>query len=81
MAMRHAHAQALAAQATAVGARHVGLGPGLVDEHQPLGVEVGLAVEPGLPPHQDVRALLLAGVAGLFLRVMRWRRKNRWIVP
>ena len=69
--MRHADAQALAARGAAVGARHVGLRPGLVDEDQALGIEVGLGVEPGLPPLQDVGAILLAGVRGLFLRVIR----------
>jgi hypothetical protein len=50
VAMGKAHAQPLAAGCAPVGAGHVRLGPGLVDEHQPLGVEVDLAVEPGLPP-------------------------------
>ena len=45
--VRHPDAQALTARGTAVGARHVGLGPGLVDEDQPLRLEVGLGVEPG----------------------------------
>ena len=77
MAVRDGHAQPLAARAAAVGARHVGARPGLVDEDEPLGVEVGLAVEPGLPPLQDVGTVLLGGVRGLFLRVMRGRRKKR----
>jgi hypothetical protein len=79
--MGEAHAQALAAQAAAVAAGHVGLRPGLVDEDQPRGVEVDLAVEPGPPPPQDVGAVLFAGVRGLFLRVILCREKNRWIVP
>ena len=37
---------------------------GFVDEHQLLGIEVRLCVEPGLPASGDVRALLLAGVRG-----------------
>ena len=65
------HPQALAAWAAPVRAGHVGLRPGLVEEDQPRGIEVGLPVEPGLPAFQDVRAILLAGMAGLFLRVMR----------
>lgn len=52
-----------------------------VDEHQPLGIEVDLAVEPGLPSLQDVGAVLLRGVGGLFLRVIPWRAKKRRIVP
>ena len=61
--------------------RHIGLRPGLVDEDQPLGIEIRLAIEPGPAPPQDVGTVLLAGVRRLFLRVMRWRAKNRWIVP
>lgn len=51
-------------------AGHVGRGPGLVDEDEALGVEVELAVEPGLALAQDVRAVLLARVPDLFLRVI-----------
>ena len=64
-----------------MGARHVGLGPRLIDEDQALRIEVGLAVKPGAAPAQDVRTVLLAGVGRLFFRVMRWRWKKRWIVP
>jgi hypothetical protein len=81
VAVRHADAQALAARGAAVGSGHVGLGPGLVDEDQPRGVEVGLALEPGLAPLQDVGPILLAGMRGLFLRVIRRRAKKRWSVP
>jgi hypothetical protein len=81
VAVRHTDAQALAAPGTAMGAGHVGLRPGLVDEHQALGVEVGLGIEPGLPPRQDVGTILLAGVRGLFLRVIRCRAKKRCNVP
>jgi hypothetical protein len=34
-------------------------------------------VEPGLTLAQDVRAVLLGGVCGLFLRVIRCRLKKR----
>jgi hypothetical protein len=57
--------------------RHVGGCPGLVDEDQPLGVEIKLALEPCLPPLQDVGPILLRRVTGLFLRVIPWRSKNR----
>ena len=60
---------------------HLGGNGCLVDEHQPLGVEVNLAVEPGPSALQDVGAVLLCRVAGLFLRVIPWRRKNRCSVP
>ena len=45
-------------------------GPGLVDEDEALGIEVELPFEPLLAPLQDIRAVLLAGVTGLFFRVI-----------
>ena len=70
MAMRHADPQPLAPAAAAMAARHIGRGPGFIDEDEAFGVEIGLAVEPGLPALQNIRTVLLAGVRGLFLRVM-----------
>ena len=81
ISFKHAGAQALPARGTAVGPRHVGLRPGLVDEDQPRWVELGLRLEPGLAPPQHVWAVLLAGVRGLFLRVIRRRAKKRRSVP
>jgi hypothetical protein len=81
MAVRDADAQAFAAAAAAVAARHLRRSPGLVDEDQALGIEIKLAFEPGLAPHQDVGSVLLGRVRGLFLRVMAWRAKKRRIVP
>jgi len=69
--VRDACSQALAAAAAAVGAGHVGGRPGLVDEHQPLRIEVELAVEPGLAASHDVGTILLGRVPGLFLSVIR----------
>ena len=51
-------------------AGHVGGGPGLVDEDETLGFKIDLAVEPMLALPQDVRAVLLDRVPGLFLRVI-----------
>jgi hypothetical protein len=48
---------------------HLGVRPGLVNEDQPVGVEVELSVEPVLAPGSDVRARLLARVSRLFLCV------------
>ena len=56
-------------------------GPGLVDEHQPVRIEIELALEPVLAPLQDVGAVLLGGVRRLFLRVIPWRAKKRRSVP
>lgn len=47
-----------------------------VDEHQPCGIEIDLAVEPVLAPLQDVRANLLGRVRGLFLNVRPARSRK-----
>jgi hypothetical protein len=60
---------------------HIGGGPGLVDEDEALRIEIELALEPVLPPLQDIGAVLFTRVRSLFLRVMVWRAKKRWIVP
>jgi hypothetical protein len=70
MAVRDADTQAFAAAAAAVGPSHFGRSPSLVDEDQAFGIEIKLACEPGLAPLQDVGAVLLGRVRGLFLRVM-----------
>ncbi len=46
--------------------RHVGGGPGLVDEDEALGIEVELTVEPGFTALQDVGPVLFGSVRGLF---------------
>jgi hypothetical protein len=53
-----------------VTAGHVGGSPGFVDEDEALGFEIDLAVEPVLALLQDVGAVLLDRVPGLFLRVI-----------
>ena len=55
-------------------------GPGFVDEHEPVWVEINLGVEPFMAPAQNVGTVLLRDVA-CFFRVMRWRWKNRRQVP
>jgi len=73
------------APAAPVAARHAGGCPPCasldVDEHQPVGIEAELVLEPFFTPGQDVGAVLLGGVRGLFLCVMACRGKKRWIVP
>jgi hypothetical protein len=49
-----------------MGARHVGGSPGFINEHQPIGIEVWLPLEPGPAPFQDIRPVLLGGVRRLF---------------
>ncbi len=70
MSVRHARAQSLAAPAAPMPTRHVGGGPGLVDEDEALGIEVELTVEPGFTALQDVGPVLFGSVRGLFLRVI-----------
>src|SRR6185437_2717082 len=81
MAVRNAGPQTFATPATAMSSRHVGRCPGLVNEDEPIPIELVLALTPGLALRQDIRAILLCGMGGLFLRVILWRSKNRRIVP
>ena len=66
VAVRYRRAAALAPRRPAVAARHLGRSPGFIDEHQALGVEIDLGLEPGAPATQNVSALLLARVCGFF---------------
>ena len=49
VAVRDGDAAALAAHCSSVAPLHVGGGCRLVDEHEPVGIKLELAVEPGLP--------------------------------
>ena len=66
MAVRHTGPAALTAQRTATQARHLGRQAGFVDEDQLRGMEIGLCVEPGAAASQDVGAILLQCMCGLF---------------
>jgi hypothetical protein len=66
VAVRNAGAKPLAFRGATVATRHVGRSPCLVDEDEALRIEIELAVEPVFAPLQDVRAVLLARVGGLF---------------
>ncbi len=46
--------------------RHVGLGPGLVDEHQAAHIDALLILAPLLSPTGDVSAILLLGEQTFF---------------
>ena len=74
VAVRDRRPAALAAWAAAAQARHLGRSPGLVDEDEPRGIEVGLVLKPGLALGLHVDPVLLAGVRRLFLNVTPWRR-------
>jgi len=67
----------VATRAAPVFACHPGAGTGLVDEDEGGGIEVELGLEPVLALFQHVGAVLLGGVAGLFLRAIAWRAKKR----
>ncbi len=58
--------QAPAFRAASAQADHVGAGPGLVDEHQPIGVKLRLLRLPVLSGFGDVGPVLLAGVQRFF---------------
>src|SRR3954453_22138361 len=75
--MRHASPQPPTAQGPPIAPGHVGGSPGLVDEDQALGIEIKLALEPGLAPLANIRPVLLGGMRCLFLRVIWWRRQKR----
>ena len=66
MAVRHLRIEPLPAPAPAMGACHVGLGPGLVDKHQALGIDLPLVALPTLAPPRNVRPVLLAGKHAFF---------------
>ena len=56
----------LAARGPASERRHIGSGPGLIDEDQALGVDPALILSPLRPTTRNVRTILLAGVHGFF---------------
>ena len=64
--MRHRGAATLSARSAAASSRHLGGRACFVDEDQPLGLEIGLCLDPGLPAAEHVSPLLLAGVRGFF---------------
>jgi hypothetical protein len=58
--------QTLTTQRAPVGAGHVGLRPGLVDEDQALGINTSLVTPPAGTLTSDVGSLLLGGAQGFF---------------
>ena len=69
MTMRHGRPASVAAWCSASQPGHFRRQSRLVDEDELGGIEIELAVKPGLPPLQDVGAVLLQCVCGLFLYV------------
>ena len=66
MAVRDLGAKPLALGRPPAQPGHLGAGAGLVDEHEMLRVEVGLALEPGLTRGVDVGSPLLGRVSAFF---------------
>ena len=64
--MRDLADQPLAARPPAPERRHVGLGPGLIDKHQPVRVDAGLPGSPLRPTSGNVGPILLTGERGFF---------------
>ena len=58
--------EAFASGASAMGARHVGFGPGLVDEDKPPRIDRRLTRLPPLTPPGDVRPVLFGGAKAFF---------------
>jgi hypothetical protein len=56
----------LASGAAAMSARHVGLGPGLVDEDEPPRIDPRLTRSPPLTPPGDVRPVLFGCAKAFF---------------
>ena len=80
-ALRDTSTQPFAFLSAAAQTGHVGRRAGLINEDEFGGIEFELVLEPGLAPLQDIGAILLAGVRGLFLRVILWRSRNRQSAP
>jgi hypothetical protein len=59
MPVGHFRIKSLAAPASSMRGRHVGLHPGLVNEHETLSLELLLTLSPAHPPGRDVRPILL----------------------
>ena len=78
MPVRDGRPATFASGRAAVQAGHLGGRATFVDEDEALGIEVGLAVEPGVSPTRYVRPVLLGGVGRLFLRVTPRRLKKPW---
>src|SRR5215210_4961663 len=75
------NAEALTLWRPAAQPGHVGGRPRLVDEHEAGRIEIELAVEPLFPSAQNVGAVLLGCMGGLFLNVRPARSRKVQIVP
>ena len=69
VAVRDRSTAAFASLCPAVHPRHLGRRSRLIDEDQPLGIEIGLGLEPGFALRSYIFAVLLGRVRRLFWRV------------
>jgi hypothetical protein len=69
-AMRSFGNQPLASRRTSMAARHIGFGPGFVDEDDPGRIKPALLLLPLRPPLRHVGPILLAGMQASFLKLM-----------
>jgi hypothetical protein len=65
--VRYLGFDALTARRPAPQRRHIGFGPGLIDEHQPSGIDPIPILDPLHPPTGDIGTILLGGNQRLFL--------------
>src|ERR1700733_15164109 len=80
MAVRDLGDEPTSARRPTVEPGHVGLGPGLVDEHQSRRIDALLMASPAPAMALYVRTILLARDKRLFLSVTPMRRKKRLII-
>ena len=80
LALRDLVDEALAARSPTVEPCHVGLGPGLVDEHEPRNIDALLAASPTRSVARYVRTIPLARDERLFLCVTPRRPKKQLII-
>jgi hypothetical protein len=66
MTVRRLSTQALPSQSPAVGADHVGLGPGLIDEDEAGRINLSLMPFPACSSARDVGSVLLGGQQRFF---------------
>ena len=74
--MRHRCLATLAPWRPAVTPGHLGRSAGLVNEHQPLGLQIGLGVEPGLPAARGAPQLILNQIANYQAALDRLQQAN-----
>src|SRR5690348_15909875 len=77
MPVRHRGEKPQPATGAAIAARHIGGGPGFVEEHQVVGIERRQAPDEDPPRLGYGGAILLGSVQALFLSVILWAVRKR----